>query len=127
MAHQDDVAAKQRAIQEEQDARDAKTGVNQPAPPMPAQHLAKPGLEADMESKPKFMAEGYKGSGKLDGMAAIVTGADSGIGRAVAVLFAREGADVAVMYLNEDVDAAETKRCIEAEGRRWRRQGSGIL
>jgi NAD(P)-dependent dehydrogenase (short-subunit alcohol dehydrogenase family) len=129
MAHQDDVAAKQRAIQEEQDARDAskneseskeavQTGVDQPAPPMPAQHLAKPGLEADMESKPKFMAEGYKGSGKLDGMAAIVTGADSGIGRAVAVLFAREGADVAVMYLNEDVDAAETKRCIEAEGRR---------
>ena len=129
MAHQDDVAAKQRAIQEEQDARDAKkndsenkeavqTGVDQPAPPMPAQHLAKPGLEADMESKPKFMAERYKGSGKLDGMAAIVTGADSGIGRAVAVLFAREGADVAVMYLNEDVDAAETKRCIEAEGRR---------
>jgi NAD(P)-dependent dehydrogenase (short-subunit alcohol dehydrogenase family) len=129
MAHQDDVAAKQRAIQEEQDARDAKkndseskeavqTGVDQPAPPMPAQHLAKPGLEDDMESKPKFMAEGYKGSGKLDGMAAIVTGADSGIGRAVAVLFAREGADVAVMYLNEDVDAAETKRCIEAEGRR---------
>ena len=129
MAHQDDVAAKQRAIQEEQDARDARkneseskeavqTGVDQPAPPMPAQHLAKPGLEADMASKPKFMAEGYKGSGKLDGMAAIVTGADSGIGRAVAVLFAREGADVAVMYLNEDVDAAETKRCIEAEGRR---------
>ena len=129
MALQDDVAAKQRAIQEEQDARDAKkneseskeavqTGVDQPAPPMPAQHLAKPGLEADMESKPKFMAEGSKGSGKLDGMAAIVTGADSGIGRAVAVLFAREGADVAVMYLNEDVDAAETKRCIEAEGRR---------
>ncbi len=64
------------------------------------------------------MAEGYKGSGKLDGMAAIVTGADSGIGRAVAVLFAREGADVAVMYLNEDDDAAETKRCVEAEGRR---------
>ena len=129
MAHQDDVAAKQRAIQQEQDARDARkneseskeavqTGVDQPAPPMPAQHLAKPGLEADMESKPKFMAKDYKGSSKLEGMAAIVTGADSGIGRAVAVLFAREGADVAVMYLNEDVDAAETKRCIEAEGRR---------
>jgi len=129
MARQEDVVTKQRAIQQEQDARDAnkdkndsedavQTGVDQPAPPMPAQHLAKPGLEADMELKPKFMAEGYKGSGKLEGMAAIVTGADSGIGRAVAVLFAREGADVAVMYLNEDVDAAETKRCIEAEGRR---------
>jgi NAD(P)-dependent dehydrogenase (short-subunit alcohol dehydrogenase family) len=129
MAQQDEVAAKQRAIQQEQDARDAgkqeseskeavQTGVDQPAPPMPEQHLAKPGLEADMALKPRFMAEGYKGSGKLDGMAAIITGADSGIGRAVAVLFAREGADVAVMYLNEDVDAAETKRCVEAEGRR---------
>ncbi|MEW7849844.1 SDR family oxidoreductase [Massilia aurea] len=129
MTQQDDVVARQRAIQQEQDVRDAgkketeskdavQTGVDQPAPPMPAQHLAKPGLEADMDLKPKFMAEGYKGSGKLEGMAAIVTGADSGIGRAVAVLFAREGADVAVMYLNEDVDAAETKRCIEAEGRR---------
>ena len=129
MPQQDQVAAKQRAIQQEQDARDAgkqesdsdaaaQTGVDQPAPPMPDQHLAKPGLEADMELKPKFMAEGYKGSGKLDGMAAIITGADSGIGRAVAVLFAREGADVAVMYLNEDVDALETKRCVEAEGRR---------
>jgi NAD(P)-dependent dehydrogenase (short-subunit alcohol dehydrogenase family) len=129
MAQQDEVAAKQRAIQQEQDARDAgkqdseskeavQTGVDQPAPPMPEQHLAKPGLEADMALKPRFMAEGYKGSGKLDGMAAIITGADSGIGRAVAVLFAREGADVAVMYLNEDVDALETKRCVEAEGRR---------
>jgi NAD(P)-dependent dehydrogenase (short-subunit alcohol dehydrogenase family) len=85
---------------------------------MPEQHLAKPGIEAQMELKPKFMAEQYKGSGKLEGMAAIVTGADSGIGRAVAVLFAREGADVAVMYLNEHEDAEETKRCVEAEGRR---------
>jgi len=129
MAQPDDVAGKQRAIQQEQDRHDAgkddsdskdavQTGVEQPAPPIPAQHLAKPGLEADLALKPKFMAEGYKGSGKLEGMTAIVTGADSGIGRAVAVLFAREGADVAVMYLNEDVDAAETKRCIEAEGRR---------
>ena len=129
MARPDDVADKQRAIQQEQDRHDAgkddsdskdavQTGVEQPAPPIPAQHLAKPGLEADLALKPKFMADGYKGSGKLEGMTAIVTGADSGIGRAVAVLFAREGADVAVMYLNEDVDAAETKRCIEAEGRR---------
>lgn len=129
MAQQDDVANKQKAIQSQQDQRDAnmqkdddkgavQTGVDQPAPPMPAQHLAKPGIEAQMELKPKFMAEQYKGSGKLEGMAAIITGADSGIGRAVAVLFAREGADVAVMYLNEHEDAAETKRCVEAEGRR---------
>jgi len=129
MAHQDDVANKQKAIQSRQDQKDAsmqksenddaaQTGIEQPAPPFPEQHLAKPGLEAQMDLKPKFMAEQYKGSGKLDGMTAIVTGADSGIGRAVAVLFAREGADVAVMYLNEHEDAAETKRCIEAEGRR---------
>ncbi|MCA1856315.1 SDR family oxidoreductase [Massilia oculi] len=129
MANEEDVANKQKAIQNRQDQRDGsmqkgggdepvQTGVQQPAPPMPEQHLAKPGIEAQMALKPKFMAEGYKGSGKLEGMAAIVTGADSGIGRAVAVLFAREGADVAVMYLNEHEDAEETRRCIEAEGRR---------
>jgi NAD(P)-dependent dehydrogenase (short-subunit alcohol dehydrogenase family) len=129
MANQDDVANKQKAIQSRQDQRDGsmqkadnndavQTGIQQPAPPMPEQHLAKPGIEAEMELKPKFMAEHYKGSGKLQGMTAIVTGADSGIGRAVAVLFAREGADVAVMYLNEHEDAEETRRCIEAEGRR---------
>lgn len=129
MANQDDVANKQKAIQNRQDQRDGsmqkaesqdavQTGIEQPTPPMPEQHLAKPGIEARMELKPKFMAEQYKGSGKLAGMAAIVTGADSGIGRAVAVLFAREGADVAVMYLNEHEDAEETRRCIEAEGQR---------
>ena len=130
MGQPDDVANKQKAIQSRQDQLDAskqddeskddavQTGVDQPETPMPDQHLAKPGIEAQMELKPKFMAEGYKGSGKLEGMGAIVTGADSGIGRAVAVLFAREGADVAVMYLNEHEDAAETKRCVEAEGRR---------
>jgi NAD(P)-dependent dehydrogenase (short-subunit alcohol dehydrogenase family) len=129
MAIQDDAAGKQKAIQSRQDQADdskgdekdsgaAQTGVDQPSGDFPAQHLAKPGLEAQMELKPKFMAEGYKGSGKLEGQVAIVTGGDSGIGRAVAVLFAREGADVAVLYLNEHEDAAETRRCIEAEGRR---------
>ena len=129
MANQDEVANKQKAIQQQQDQKDAskkkagseeavQTGIDEPAPPFPRQHLAKPGIEAEMELKPRFMAEQYKGSGKLEGQAAIVTGADSGIGRAVAVLFAREGADVAVMYLNEHEDAAETKRCIQAEGRR---------
>ena len=85
---------------------------------LPAQHLAKPGREAELELAPRFMAPDYRGSGKLEGFAAIVTGADSGIGRAVAVLFAREGADVAVAYLDEHDDAEETRRCIEAEGRR---------
>ena len=91
---------------------------DQPTPPLPAQHLQRPGLEADMQLRPRFMAEGYKGSGKLEGMTALITGGDSGIGRAVAVLFAREGADVAIFYLNEQVDAEETRQCVEAEGRR---------
>ena len=129
------VVDKQRSIQQQQDGKDAaksekdvdaeskkpdvKTGLTQqPEPPLPAQHLEKPGLEADMQLKPRFMAEGYKGSGKLEGLTALLTGGDSGIGRAVAVLFAREGADVAIFYLNEHADAEETKRCIEAEGRR---------
>ncbi len=97
----------------------AQTGVtNQPAPPLPEQQLSKPGTEADMELRPRFLAPAYKGSGKLEGMSALVTGGDSGIGRAVAVLFAREGADVAILYLNEDRDAEETKRWVEGEGRR---------
>eukprot|EP01036_Dinobryon_divergens_P016872 gene16872-22891_t len=70
-----------------------------------AEHLVKPGIEADMALRPKFIAEGDKGSGKLEGQVAIVTGGDSGIGRAVAVLYAREGADVAIFYLNEHEDA----------------------
>ncbi|MFY3192593.1 SDR family oxidoreductase [Achromobacter xylosoxidans] len=89
-----------------------------PTPPMPAQHLPKPGEEARMALRPQYLAPGYQGSGKLAGMAAIVTGGDSGIGRAVSVLFAREGADVAIVYLNEHEDARETERAVQAEGRR---------
>ncbi|MDH5828944.1 SDR family oxidoreductase [Luteimonas sp. M1R5S18] len=84
---------------------------------MPAQHIAKPGREADLDLAPRFEAPDYRGSGKLEGMKAIVTGADSGIGRAVAVLFAREGADVAIFYLDEHEDAKETARWVEKEGR----------
>ena len=90
----------------------------QPVNPMPATHLAKPGAEHALALAPRFEAPDYAGSGKLEGLAAIVTGGDSGIGRAVAVLFAREGADVAVLHLDEARDAAETKRHVEAEGRR---------
>lgn len=90
----------------------------QPEAPLPAQHLDKPGLEADLELTPRFLAPDYTGSGKLEGMSAIVTGGDSGIGRAVAVLFAREGADVAVLHLDEAKDAAQTRRHVEKEGRR---------
>ncbi|MDP9967409.1 NAD(P)-dependent dehydrogenase (short-subunit alcohol dehydrogenase family) [Variovorax paradoxus] len=124
-------ASRQRAVQHTQDAKDnakpaakktsppAQAGPrSQPANPMPAQHLRKPGLEADMALRPRFEAPHYKGSGKLEGMAALVTGGDSGIGRAVALLYAREGADVAIAYLDEDEDAEETRRHVEAEGAR---------
>ena len=90
----------------------------QPAPPLPAQHLEKPGLESQMKPRPRYLATTYVGSQKLQDMVAIITGGDSGIGRAVAVLFAREGADVAIVYLTEHGDAAETKSAVEREGRR---------
>ena len=118
----------QRTIQQEQDGRDAaKPGTesrqpvqtghrSQPGIPLPAQHLTKPGSEAQMSLTPRFLAPDYCGSGKLAGMVAIITGGDSGIGRAVAVLYAREGADVAIIYLNEHEDAHETRRYVEAEG-----------
>jgi NAD(P)-dependent dehydrogenase (short-subunit alcohol dehydrogenase family) len=85
----------------------------------PAQEQARqPGLEAEMEPRPEATAPWYRGSGKLEGRVALITGGDSGIGRAVAVLYAREGADVAIVYLDEHDDAEETKRLVEAEGRR---------
>ena len=83
----------------------------------PAQHLKKPGLEKDLAYKPNFEAAAYRGSDKLKGMVALITGGDSGIGRAVAVLYAREGADIAVVYLDEHADAVLTQVAVEREGR----------
>ena len=86
---------------------------------MPAQHQPKPGIEAELEPRPNYLAPLYKGAEKLKNKVALITGGDSGIGRAVAVLFAREGADVAFTYLEEEKrDADETKRAVEAEGQR---------
>ncbi len=87
---------------------------------MPKEKLQsdRPGHEKEMERKPVAQDPKHRGSGKLEGKAALITGGDSGIGRAVAIAFAKEGADVAIAYLNEHDDAAETKRLVEAKGRR---------
>jgi NAD(P)-dependent dehydrogenase (short-subunit alcohol dehydrogenase family) len=122
--------AAQRAIQKRVDARKpggkaqkkakpTQAGTRrQPENPLPPQHLRKPGIESDLKPRPKFKAPDYRGSGKLEGMNALITGGDSGIGRAVAVLFAREGANVAIVYLCEHGDAEETCRHVEEEGGR---------
>jgi len=85
----------------------------------PPQHQnRRPGIESEMTPRPKAEDLGTRGSGKLEGKVTMITGGDSGIGRAVAIAFAREGADVAIVYLNEHKDAEETKRLVEQEGRR---------
>jgi NAD(P)-dependent dehydrogenase (short-subunit alcohol dehydrogenase family) len=84
------------------------------APPLAPQ----PGKQSEMEAQPKEEKESHKGSGKLQDKAALITGGDSGIGRAVAIAFAKEGADIAIAYLNEHEDARETQRLVEEKGRR---------
>ena len=91
----------------------------EPKPPFAKQKQRAPGLESRLDPKPRYEAPKYKAAGKLEGKCALITGGDSGIGRAVAVLYAREGADVAISYLREEQsDAEETKEAVEAEGRR---------
>jgi len=122
------VASAQRKIQRQVARADRRappkrrTGAMQagarryPEPPLPRQHQAKPGRESTLDPPPMYDAPFYQGSGKLKDAVAIVTGGDSGIGRAVAVLYAREGADIALLYLDEHDDAALTKRASRTRG-----------
>ena len=92
--------------------------MREPEPPFAQQHQESPGLESKLRPAPRYEAEAYKAAGKLDGKVALITGGDSGIGRAVAAMFAREGAAIAINYLAEEqTDADKTRREVESHGR----------
>jgi len=113
-------AAEEKSFADKEKPKPAmQAGARQyPAPPFPAQHLKKPGIEAKLDPAPMYDAPFYRGSDKLKDKAALITGGDSGIGRAVAVLFAREGCDVVIAHLDEAQDAEETRKAVEREGRK---------
>lgn len=125
-----ETAAQQREIQADIDTKDKAGGKEKretpmqagarryPVPPFPEQHQKKPGNEYALDPAPMYDAPFYIGSEKLKGKVAIITGGDSGIGRSVAVLFAREGADIAICHLEEAADALITQKAVEAEGRK---------
>jgi NAD(P)-dependent dehydrogenase (short-subunit alcohol dehydrogenase family) len=92
--------------------------VEYPKPPYPSQKQPMPGSTAEMNPRPDHGESSYRGSGRLKGMRAVITGGDSGIGRAVAIAYAREGADILIAYLSEHDDAAEVRELIEREGRK---------
>jgi NAD(P)-dependent dehydrogenase (short-subunit alcohol dehydrogenase family) len=95
------------------------TTIQEPKPPFAKQHQEKPGIESELDPKPRYRAPKYKPAGKLEDKVALITGGDSGIGRAVAVMYAREAADVAIVYLPvEQSDAEETREAVEKAGRR---------
>ena len=126
---QQDIEAKEKREPEKKAGPDASRHGSYPDSSRPTSEKARPRIRT--RGPPMFQAPGYKGSEKLEDMVAIITGGDSGIGRAVAVLYAREGADVAIVYLNEHQDAEETRRAVEKEGRRSghlrRRGGHRVL
>jgi NAD(P)-dependent dehydrogenase (short-subunit alcohol dehydrogenase family) len=116
---QEQVMQKQKEKPEKKESKAMQAGARKyPEPPVDKQHLKKPGKEKNLNVQPMFDAPYYKGSEKLKDMVAVITGADSGIGRSVAVLFAREGADISIVYLSEHEDAAKTKELVENEGRK---------
>lgn len=100
---------------------------NHPKPPFPPQTQPMPGLTAKMQPVPDHGEESYRGSGRLKDMKAVITGGDSGIGRAVAIAYAREGADILISYLEEHEDAEETKRVVEGSGRKAVLVAGGVM
>jgi NAD(P)-dependent dehydrogenase (short-subunit alcohol dehydrogenase family) len=115
VSHHDEQTAMIDSIRARSNASEVRMS-GYPKPPFPKQKQAMPGLTSKMEPVPDHGEKSYKGAGRLQGKKAVITGADSGIGRAVALAYAREGADVVIAYLSEHEDATETQRLVEESG-----------